>query len=315
MNYRFKIDDWLPRFPLQEQYGHYHGEIVTSPWDICQNENLRRETREEYIWGDAVPMDIFIMADGEPADRHVTKIGGLPFRPADAEWPIGRTGVPLVFLAQFNFCDSKDITGTLPGDVLLVFANEAYMPGYIHFEWQRLGLTGLIDIDAIPLSPVHDDPVANKMGRELLDKLSALGINFPDGIPPKTNEISPCYGHIYRTVNYPNWVRRDETVRHPRCRGKEVWSDYHLPTYQATQIGESPFFIQEGDSDAIQGRMLCTISSVQPACDVAYPWINRPEPIPLMGRPADKHLMIGDMGCIYICIDDKMNLNWHQSCY
>lgn len=81
MNYCFVLDDWLPRFPLTERNGHFQAQIVTSPWDLCQNEHLRRELHDAYAWGPAVPVDIFIMADGEPPDRHVTKIGGLPYRP------------------------------------------------------------------------------------------------------------------------------------------------------------------------------------------------------------------------------------------
>ncbi|MCI0680807.1 MAG: hypothetical protein L0Y71_01775 [Gemmataceae bacterium] len=36
MNYRFVRDDWLPRFPLEERYGHFSAEIITSPWDLAK---------------------------------------------------------------------------------------------------------------------------------------------------------------------------------------------------------------------------------------------------------------------------------------
>ena len=42
MNYRFNIDEWLPRFSLEERDGRYQAAIITSPSHICQNENLRR---------------------------------------------------------------------------------------------------------------------------------------------------------------------------------------------------------------------------------------------------------------------------------
>lgn len=280
MNYRFNIDDWLPRFPLQQYLGGYSAWQVTSPWHICQNEQLRREMRNEYDWGPAVPMDVFIMADGEPADRHVTKIGGLPYRPAKADWPT-RKGTPLVFLAQFNFCDSRDITGPLPGEVLLIFADEPYQPNHFHFEWQPLGL---------------GDPAQV-------------------GATPGGSAFAPCFGHVCRVSSYPDWAIRDESSTQALCRGKNVQSEYLLPTYQATQIGPAPYFIQEGGPDANAGHVLCTISSVQPAPDVTHPWLNRPDPIPLSKRSADKHLMIGDMGCIYVFIDDATKLRASDSCY
>ena len=79
------------------------------------------------------------MAEGEPTDRHVTKIGGLPYRPAKMPWPTGQDGTPMSFLAQINFANSKDLVGELPGDVLLVFTPDS--DGFIEslsFEWQPL---------------------------------------------------------------------------------------------------------------------------------------------------------------------------------
>src|SRR5690349_21146457 len=66
MNYRLNLDDWLARFPLEESHGSYSAEIITSPWHLSQNEHLRRELRGSFEWGRAVPMDVFVMAEGEP---------------------------------------------------------------------------------------------------------------------------------------------------------------------------------------------------------------------------------------------------------
>jgi hypothetical protein len=171
MNYRFDIDEWLPRFPLRPEYDRFSGDIITSPRHICNNEQLRKAAHDQFDWGEAVPMDVFIMAVGEPPNRHATKIGGMPYRPAKTPWPTGKDGKPMSFLAQINFADSRDLTGELPGDVLLVFTPDAH--DYIeslHFEWQALGLTELIS---------------------------------PDALPDQAWRPEPCYGHIYRTVSYP----------------------------------------------------------------------------------------------------------------
>lgn len=33
MNYRFNLDEWLPRFPLDPNAEHYSGQNITSPCD------------------------------------------------------------------------------------------------------------------------------------------------------------------------------------------------------------------------------------------------------------------------------------------
>lgn len=286
MNYRFNIDEWLPRLPLEPEHGRFSGEIITSPYHICNNEQLRQEAHDQFDWGAAVPVDVLIMAVGEPRDRHVTKIGGLPYRPAKTPWPVGKDGVPMSFLAQINFADSRDITGDLPGDVLLVFTPDS--DGYVeilHFEWQPLGLDGLI---------------------------------LASGLPAQAWRHDPCYGHILRTTSYPEARRRPETAskKYPTCRGLAIWSHYHLLQYQATQIGPAPFYIQAGDSD-LAGRVLCAISSVQPPRHQPYPWINRPKPLMPkdVWRYDDNYLMLGDMGCIYISIDEAGELHFTNSCY
>jgi hypothetical protein len=324
MNYRFQVKEWLERFPLQERHGRYHAEIITSSWDVCQNERLRRELHDEYDWGTAVPVDIFIMADGEAPDRHVTKIGGLPFRPADSKWPTRCDGEPLVFLAQFNFSDSKDLTGELPGDVLLIFTDHAHSLKQFHFEWQRLGLSGLIEAHAIPKPPTTvvempsiTEPPLVDWAAQFLSKLGLTTPREPEKVSVEPTVIAPCYGQIFRTTSFPDAVPRDDSRKYPLCNGKEVWSEHHLLQFQATQIGNAPFFIQEGDPDQIPGRLLCTLSSVQPACDVEFPWLNRQPPIPLgkLITECEAYLMIGDMGCIYISIDDSGDVHGHWSCY
>ena len=283
MNYRFKLDDWLPRFPLLERRGTYSAEIITSPWDLCQNEHLRRELHKAYDWGPAVPTDIFIMADGEPPDRHVTKIGGLPYRPASARWPTRPDGAPLVFLAQFNFSDSRDLTGKLPGDILLVFGDKDFTFENLHFEWQRMGARKLIASDAEPV---------------------------------RESAFAPCYGHICRTANYPEATAYDNSTRYPICRGREVRAPWRMLQYQATQIGAEPFFIQQGDAEQVQGRLLATLSSVQPAANVEFPWVNRQETLEPRQVHHPERLMIGDVGCIYISIDDDdETVHGHWSCY
>jgi len=234
--------------------------------------------QDQFIWGPSAPVDIFVMAEGEPTDRHVTKVGGLPYRPAGAKWPQSRNNKPMFFIAQFNFSDSRDITGDLPGDVLLVFVAESF--DFVIFEWQRLGIDDLM--------------TANE-------------------IPTLKNTFDPCYGHIFGTVSYPQATCK--TSEYPRCCGKDVWSDYWLRQYQAMQIGSAPFFIQ-GDP-GLPGRLLGTINSVGPNRHKRFPWINHPEPLLPEGEWSfdGNYLMIGDTGCVYISIDDDSQLHWNASSF
>jgi len=117
------------------------GEIVTSPIHVVVNEQLRREACGGTRATDAVTTDIFVMAEGEPPRRDVTKVGGLPYWPIDRAWPRARDGAPAVFLGQISFLDSHDLVDGAPGDLLLVFdLGEAWRgiePDDLHFEWVR----------------------------------------------------------------------------------------------------------------------------------------------------------------------------------
>ena len=124
MDYLFDIDEWLPRFPAPARSDDGDARIITSPCHLCNNHRLRPLLADQVDWGPAVPVDIFVMADGEPPDPCSTKIGGLPYRPTGKPWPTTANGAPLRFLAQFCFEYSKDLTGPLPDDVLLVFGDE-----------------------------------------------------------------------------------------------------------------------------------------------------------------------------------------------
>jgi hypothetical protein len=283
VNYEFHLEDWLPRFPLQERYGHYSGSDITSPCDICNIEWLRRGMVDQYDWARRVPVDVFVMSKGEPENRFATKIGGLPYRPRDLPWPCAPSGRPLTLIAQFNFTNSIDIAGKLPGDLLLVFGDDSEGPiEPLHMEWQSLGIQDLIQSADMPS-----------------DRMT----------------IAPCFGNRCRMISYPDAVRTTDS-NYPQCHGKDVWSPYWIPQLQATQIGRAPYFIQEGD-DSLPGRPLCTIASVQPDMHQPYPWVNVPEPLCPEGKwqYGGDELMIGDLGCIYIFIEEDGTLHSGESCY
>src|SRR5262249_43668925 len=125
------------------------------PQGIVSAEKLRRLARLEDFADQAVGVDVFAFALGEPAERSITKFGGAPYRPRDLPWPETDAG-PMTFVCQYRFTESRDLVGDLPGDVLLIFAREYGLytgepdQPYFHFEWQSLGLTDLIEPQAVP---------------------------------------------------------------------------------------------------------------------------------------------------------------------
>jgi hypothetical protein len=96
--------------------------------------------------------DLMKATAGEPADRFVTKLGGLPYRPASVPWPRTANGEAMVFFGQVCFADSEDVVDVLPGDVLLIFTHgeHDHTSGELVYEWYPLGLEGLITAADIP---------------------------------------------------------------------------------------------------------------------------------------------------------------------
>lgn len=155
---------------------------ITSPHDIAVREQLCEEALSVQPSASGVPVDVFVFAWGEPDNRAVTKVGGLPYWPAVRPWPRASDGEPMTFVAQFCFADSEDITGELPGDVLVIFGDERAFfwsgweyddPSALQFHWMRLGDTNLIHAEQIPTR----------------DQTEWL--------------VLPCYGCIHRTLDFP----------------------------------------------------------------------------------------------------------------
>ena len=219
--------------------------------------------------GRQVPTDVFIMARGEPANRAVTKIGGLPFWPTDTPWPHDPYGCPLIFMAQINLTDSTDITGPLPGDLLLLFATA--------------------DCDEIKII------WSSCNGQSLL----------VDSVPKTDWTIDPCYGVLYRTVDYPD-ITDDIFAAYAQ--------PYLLACLEGTKIGGVPRWIQ--DEEQLPGRFLCALSSVQPAFEQPYPFVNIPEPITTFTELyGTNDLMIDDMGSYYLFIDNAGQVHITEQCY
>ena len=159
--------------------------------------------------GGGIPTDVFIYGRGEPHRREVTKIGGLPYWPAGRPWPHTAQGELMTFVFQFCFADSRDITGDLPGDVLLFFSEDILVSeedaGHFTFEWLKLGETDLVEARDIPQTPWR---------------------------------FAPVYSAIYRTFDYPGFYHDQEggsswlgAVNGTKIGGQGYWIQENLDDY------------------------------------------------------------------------------------
>jgi hypothetical protein len=264
------------------------GGAADSPYDAHLTERLR--DLHGVRRGKPVPTDVFIWGKGEASRRDGTKVGGLPYWPADRPWPTDDDGIPDLFFAQFNFADSRDLFPDLPGDVLVMFAEEDtdefyYEPMRIRFEWLSLGLTPVDDFDP------------------------AWGVI----------KSGPFYGVIFRTADYPT----DDDGNENPCLTAEPEEEFgvdpsNLPILGATKIGGVPALIQEiGDRP---GTFLCQLGSIVPPHNVPYPWINEAEPLGL-GWDEGQNLfpsntvMFGDGGEIYLYLQADGTIQGAFACY
>jgi hypothetical protein len=223
---------------------------------------------------DIIPADVFVFAHGEPERREVTKIGGLPYRRADMPWPMGDYS-PMTFVGQFCFADSKDITGELPGDVLLIFgANlDDCFDETFHFEWVNLGL----------------------------DEKELVTV---EGIPSTEFRIEPCYGHIHRTCDYPD--------PHNRYGLDDQYEGCGSLT--ATKIGGIVSWIQDEEPVSARylctlHSIQPSFKQPYPWMNVPGPITDYD------GLYHKDYLMWGDAGSLYLFVDDSGNVYATTQCY
>jgi len=259
------------------------GGLVTGPADIALLEQAREEAFAHLPDIERSPTDIFVWNRGEPARREVTKISGLPYREAGKPWPRAESGTPMNFVAQFCFADSRDITPTLPGDILLIFAE---------------------GIELRYRDEVSYYPALGKQYGDATDPVFewvSLG-HFPlttQAEIPKTGwQITPCYGTLYRTWDYPTI----DGFAYPHI------AEHIPPSVEATKIGGICPWIQ-GEED-IPGAFLCALGSVFPGVDEPFPFLNVPETISYDEQQNSHMLMIADVGEMYLFINSYGDLRW-----
>jgi hypothetical protein len=147
-------------------------------------------------------------------------------------------GWKTLFLAQFNFADSKKLLPTLPGDILLLFVpgngeEWLYEEEQISFHWLKASL----------VKPITSLP----KGRVAIHRVNSTELYIAPRIIPR---------QLRQPVN--------------SMSSKPI----NLPILNATKIGGVPHFIQSGNPLSSAEIFLGQLASIQAAPEVNYPWTN-----------------------------------------
>jgi len=273
------------------------GDLVTcdSPIEIVCVEHFRQLASALGDLGPGVPVDRFAFGCGEPGERFVTKVNGLPYRPMDAPWPTCADGSPMAFLMQLCFADSTDYIGALPGDVLLVFVAQMegwtgivgpsfnpYDPDALRFEWHRLGL------------------------QDLATESTA--------VPPRF-EFPTCYGVRHRSCDYSSeqaerLLAQVDPVKAPSTSEPRL-DEGNCPfmRYFGTKIGGVPLWSRRLAFEP-PGRFIGCFTGV--ACSTTiYPWTNQRKPLTDRESLSDQNFLSVGNGAILFYLRDDGSVDWY----
>ncbi len=288
--YDFDLARWT-----RELLGQYHsfedagqGFGVVGPRDIVYLEELRARARFKCDLGPSAPTDVFVFGLGKSPRRDMTKVGGVPYRPADMPWPVTRTGKDMTFLAQYRFTESKDIVGDLPGDVLLVFCElceltELSPQDFLRFEWYPLGLEDLWPPGAVP---------------------------EPDWV------FINCYGVRHRTVDYLQDIPVDVlTATVPsrmlsrECLPEQAAAFSRIPAMKIGGLPTHPYSQEDTARAGAESRLLCSLVAIYPSPLASYPLVNVVEPMRGWSLP-EMCLDFRDGFYLDLWISEKKEISW-----
>jgi hypothetical protein len=221
--------------------------IAILVWEYFRNKALASGLK----LGRKIPVDQFTFGRGEPPERHLTKLHGLPYRPRTLPWPTDKDGIPLTFLAQYSFVDSRDHMKELPGDVLLIFIRNP--ESWLVFEWHRLGI------------------------EDLVMETPAPRMRFPI-----------CYGVRHRTWDFPNESVSMPAFQ-SLIDTKKISTNAHsleqsiraMAVFSRMKIGGSPYWFDPSDISRkyrSRRRFLCGFNGLTVVSDSPYPFVNQPQP-------------------------------------
>ncbi|NBV24293.1 MAG: DUF1963 domain-containing protein [Proteobacteria bacterium] len=153
-NPKLDIRETVARFPEQvESRPGRPAFNLFSPQEVALRENQLRLVQAELDLGPRIPAHYLLYGSGAPETREQSRIGGLPYRPRDLEWPKDSDGRPKEFVCQIDFSDSRFLLPELPGQIMLLFVAEEGIGGTpFTLEWYPHGLRDLVNSRELPQS-------------------------------------------------------------------------------------------------------------------------------------------------------------------
>jgi hypothetical protein len=307
------VKKWKSKLLSEEKRGKesIDGEVIVGPRDLVGREILvERHLKSSYpnLRELARPTTVFLWEIGEGSGwrrGRGTRIGGTPWWPADDPWPVDSVGEPLRFVAQLDFDVKHSLEIELPGDILSLFITEEEgFWGDFHFFWHTA-----------------------EEGKKLLKPQE-----MPSFSDIEDFEFGPFFGHPYLTYDYElyDWRSQEAWLQQTVEDIEEPdWSERIMPgvsdarwvpVLQATKIGGIPYFIQSfmpGSSHCNwkpDWTFLCTISSIWDQRfsrgSVKGLFVNQPRTLPEYTK-----FMLGDVGQIYIFLDELGGVRYWWDCY
>jgi uncharacterized protein YwqG len=281
-------------YPFEIDYRQIYVDM-TSPWHLIHNETVKWNygiTSDNFS---SLETDIFLFSIQPSSNRTLTKIGGIPYRKRDLEWPTHPSNnQPMKFIGQINFMDSKDICKKLPGDILLIFAfvDECGIEFWevkhpLLFEWVTVSDHPLIDVLNIPNIETEFEFIEHS-------------------------------GHIYRTRDFyiPEFDCEDLTSAHELLRNSWAEVDFLFDEQgfcanSATKIGGLPDWIQGKETIPGYDYFLCQIPTFCTNWNKPYPCIDHPEPIIF----TQEQLITPGFewpgsGCLYLFMNNKGEVDY-----
>ena len=129
--------------------------------------------------------------------------------------------------------------------------------------------------------------------------VSEVNLVSSNDIPAVELEVNPFYGSIHRTYDFPKSMDKFDNYK----------QSYLLDTIEGTKIGGAPRWIQWHEE--LPGRFLCALGSIHPSIR-EFPFINHPKPFETW---FDKGLKWGDVGCVFMFIDQRGQVHSTIQCY
>lgn len=274
------IRHWEAEFPIGDWRKCDYS--VATPEELARAEQARRLASVKGPLGPSVPADVFVWSDSPDHERPwLTRIGGIPWREKGKPWPKGPDGVPLCFLAQICFVDSKDILAhELPGDVALIF-------GQWSKGWATIFECGVLEWSNLKLKEPQD----------LFDLTWTTELPFKYG------------GVIHRTVQYTDWRTSDPAFEAAGFKD----GGFFKAAMQATSIGSYSGLPQGWPFEAGDG---CSLVAVLSSFSMNGRWPLVDVPNSLVSVDSDgvesqfsfhraNDLNVHGVGCAYIYRDGK----------